>query len=868
MHHRVVELRCEYLENPLAVDNPNPRLSWKIASERPNCKQEAYQIQVASKTELFDVGNANLWDSGEVTGNQCLDVRYKSDQLQTTDQAYWRVRTKAFGEWSEFSETALWECAIVDRNRWHSKWISFPFAGDWTVSQPAQIVRKAFDLPQNRIYRARLHISAQGIIKPFLNGDWATDAEFLPGWTDYNHRIPYETIDVTNLLKTGRNVVGGVLGDGWHCGQVCWFGRNQYGSYPIGLLRLSIEFEDREPMLIGSDATWKAAECAIRSNDLIQGESFDGSKLWSDAWKAEFDDSEWQYARAASLGQVQLTSRSSLPCRVTEKLKPIEVIEVSKTVRIYDFGQNHTGNLELSTGDSSISELTIRHAEILDSNGEMYIENLRAAKATDSVSNLGSNQRWNPQFTFHGYRFAEIESKSPQEFLESVTSRVIHSDMKRTGWFSCSDPLLNRLFENIVWGLRSNFLDVPTDCPQRDERLGWTGDAQVFASTAGYIYDVAAFFENWLEDVNSATSDSGIYPNIAPNLLELGQGAPGWADAGILVPFSLFQTYGNTEHLSNCLPTMERYVRTILKSNSDGLWKNLRSHDFGDWLSIGEETDKTLIATAFLINNMRLLSFRAGINLLREWRVSMEAFEREFMESGRLKHETQSGYALTLAFRIGKPKTWPSMAHRLAQIIEENGCQIATGFLGVSHLLPVLSEFGYFDLCYKLLMRKEFPSWLYPVTHGATTIWERWDGWTEEKGFQDPGMNSFNHYAYGSVGEWLFEHIGGIQPLTDHHGFSHFRLAPTPGGDLAWAKVRFDSRYGTIRSDWNYGLDGFSWEIEVPPNTSAEVLLPPLESKANWQLDGNTLRTKVSNFGGSKRSSVLLNSGIFRLSTR
>jgi alpha-L-rhamnosidase len=868
MHHRVVDLLCEYLENPLAVDCPNPRLSWKLLSDRPNCKQEAYQVQVASKTELLDVGNSNLWDSGEVPSNHSLDIKYEGETLQSTDQAFWRIRSKAFGEWSDWTEAALWECAIIDRNRWHSMWISFPFSGDWTLKQPAQIVRKEFILPQSRIYRARLTVSAKGLVKPFLNGEWASDAEFLPGWTDYNRRIPYETIDVTKLLNPGRNVIGGLLGDGWFCGQVCWFGRNQYGNYPMGLLRLSIEFEDREPMLIGSDSTWKSAESGIRSNDLIQGECFDGSNSFVEALSAEFDDSNWQNVRAASLGQVPLVPRISPPCRVTERLEPVEILEVSETRRIYDFGQNHAGNLELSAGDIKISELTIRHAEVLDSAGELYVENLRAATATDTVSNLDATQHWCPQFTFHGYRYAEIESSDPDEFPTTITSRVIHSDLKRTGWFSCSDPVLTRLYENIVWGLRSNFVDVPTDCPQRDERLGWTGDAQVFASTAGYIYDVGAFFENWIEDVISAAAHSGIYPNIAPNLLELGQGAPGWADAGVLVPFSLFQTYGNTDHVAKCLPTMERYVRTILKANPDGLWKNLRSHDFGDWLSIGADTDKTLIATAFLINNLRLLSLRAGINLLPEWRSSMEVFEREFMEKGRLKHETQTGYALILAFRIGHPKTWPATAAHLARLIETNGNQISTGFLGVNHLLGVLAEFGFFDACYKLLLRKEFPSWLYPVTRGATTIWERWDGWTEETGFQDPGMNSFNHYAYGSVGQWLFEHIGGIQPLTDHPGFSHFRMAPTPGGDLAWAKVRFDSRYGTIQSDWKYGLDGFSWEIEIPPNSSAEVLLPPLESNCAWLLDGIPFKTRNSNYGGSGRRSLILNSGKYQLSSQ
>lgn len=776
----------------------------------------------------------DLWDSGEVAGNP-LDLVYQGRILEPTEAAFWRVRLRAGEEWGPWSEPSFWEAGLLSNPRWHAKWIAASDPGDWTQARPVTLLRHRFEIPPNPVSRARLSFSAHGLILPMLNGHAATDIRFAPGWTDYGKRIQYDVEDVGALLHPGANVLGAYLADGWACGQVCWFGRNHYHMFPAGLLRLSLEFQDREPMLITSGPEWTWAHSGIRHSDLMQGERFVAGIEDPDWLDPDFADEHWQRVRAMSLGQTPLVARVGPPVRVHERLEPVDVQLKDPSRMIVDFGQNHAGIVELAIPPGA-GKLQVRHAEILTPEGELYTENLRSAKAADAFEGDASAV-WSPSFTFHGYRYAEISGYAPGQVPHEIYSCVLHSDMERTGWFECSDARLNRLFENVVWSTKSNFLEVPTDCPQRDERLGWLGDAQVFAPTASYLFDVAAFMTKWMDDVRDGVSADGIFPNVAPQIHELVEGAPGWADAGVIVPWTMFRFFGDRGGLEAAFPSMERYVGTVLRENPDFIWRHRRSHDFGDWLNVDDETDKALLASAFLIKDLDILA-RTAAHLddpsMEGWQskaeAAREAFLAEFSDGGMLRSDTQTAYALAISFGIGHRERW---GERLNELVSQRG-GLSTGFLGVAHLLPALDRVGKLDAIHLLLQNDAYPSWLYSVKHGATTTWERWDGWTEEKGFQDPGMNSFNHYAFGSVGEYLMGGVAGIRVLE---GPLNLMLKPNPFVGLTYAKARWDSRRGTIRSEWTYESGVFDWTFETPYGIDLSIELPATPPGTSWTLE-------------------------------
>jgi alpha-L-rhamnosidase len=793
-----------------------------------------FQIQAASSLQLLRA-EPDLWDSGTVDSSENRFIRYAGMAPQPAQSVYWRMRCQGADGWGEWSSAARWKMGLGSNWRWWSRWMYAPSAGDWTQPQPVTAFRKAFQLDRP-ISQAWLHISARGLIQTHVNGSRTSSTCFIPGWTDYHKRIAYEAHDVTDLLRAGENVLSCLLADGWYSGQLCWFGRNHYGQQPAALLRLAIAFESGEPVVIASGDGWRCSPSGIVQADIIQGEHWNATAFKEDWRSQDFDDSHWSPSLSSPIGPVPLVPRKGPPVRVVETLEPKSIEALPSGKLIVDFGQNHAGALALQAS-RPIEELSIRHGELLTEAGELYTENLRGAAQLDRATGMDAGDTFAPQFTFHGFRYAELEGIAPSD-IQSLTSRVVCSDLERTGWFECSDPRINRLVDNAVWSLKSNFIDVPTDCPQRDERLGWMGDAQVFAPTAAYLFDVGAFLSKWMDDVCDGASAEGIFPNVAPQVAELVDGAPGWADAGIAVPHALLQFYGDVPTARDCLPAIVRHLQAILDANPRGLWTERRSHDFGDWLSMGEETDKRFLATAYLY---RSLCQAEAMSEACDWPLPQSlrgassrvknALVETFFEREDLREETQTGYCLSLAFGFApNPKR---AGERLANLIRQNRGKLSTGFLGVSHLLPALSASGHADLAFDLLFQTEFPSWLYPVERGATTIWERWDGQTDA-GLQDPGMNSFNHYAYGSVVEWLFSGVGGIRPIE--HGFHSIELRPHIdfGKRMNWAKTSFESPHGRIVSNWNWTDTQLIWEFEIPVQVNASIVPPQLEEGWNW----------------------------------
>ena len=538
----------------------------------------------------------------------------------------------------------------------------------------------------------------------------------------------------------------------------------------------------------------------------------------------------------APRGPAQLVGTRDPAVRVTQQIKPVKMTRSAPGVYIVDMGQNMVGVARLRVAGAAGTQVQLRFGEMLNPDGSLYTANLRSARATDTYICRGAGvETWNPRFTFHGFRFVEITGFPGEPTLDAITGLVIGSDIPQTGTFECSSPLVNQLQRNIDWGQRGNFLSVPTDCPQRDERLGWMGDAQIFARTATYNRDVAAFYSKWLQDVEDAQAPDGGFPDVAPRMVDLNNGAPAWGDAGIIVPWTTYQAYGDREVINRHWNAMERWMNYVTRANPDGLWLNRRANDFGDWLSIGADTPKDVLATAYYAYDAHLMAQMARatgrVQAADRYDALFDriktAFNNAFVTAdSRVKGETQTAYLVALHFDLLPQNGRAAAANRLVNDIRAKGNHLSTGFIGVGYLCPTLTATGHNDVAYQLLLQDTFPSWGFSIRQGATTIWERWDGWTPDKGFQDVGMNSFNHYSLGSVGQWLFSDVAGIATDPAYPGFERVIIHPQPGPGLTFARATYDSVRGRIVSDWKQSPGAFSLRVTIPANAAATVTLP------------------------------------------
>nr|WP_183601165.1 glycoside hydrolase family 78 protein [Paenibacillus phyllosphaerae] len=839
------QIRCEYEQNPIGLGCGKPRFSWKLDSDAPYVLQTAYQIQLAASAAALEEDRL-LWDTGRIDSEQSILAEYEGPELQSGQRYYYRIRIwDNKGRESKWSETAYFEMGLLAISDWQASWITpDPNAID-PDSEEAFMLHKAFPVA-SAVAKATIYATSLGFYELELNGERVGDLQYAPGWTSYRHRLQVQAYEVTRQLRAGeKNAIGAMLANGWYKGNIGF--NNQvkvYGDTRALLLQLHIEYTDGSSEILASDDTWQAAKGPIQMAEIYHGERYD-ARLELSGWsQGDFDSSSWKDTAILQHPFDMLVMQENEPVRITERIAPIELLQTPAGDTVIDMGQNMVGRLHLRLDLPAGTVIKLEHAEVLDREGNFYTGNLRSAKQTVEYICRGGGESYEPRFSFQGFRYVRV-SGWPQDTplaLDRFTGHVIHSDMPTTGSFECSHPLLNKLQENIVWGQRGNFLDIPTDCPQRDERLGWTGDAQVFIRTAAFNYGVAPFFAKWLRDLKADQREDGGVPFVVPHILDDNSfSSAAWGDAAVICPWVVYQCYGDKRVLEEQYGSMKGWVDYIREQGSDPYLWNTGFH-FGDWLGLDAKdgsyigaTPRDLIATCFYAYSTGLFVKTAEVlgrtNDAAEYgelyRNIVAAFTREFLTpSGRLAAHTQTGQVLPLMFGLVEGDVRERLARTLAEYVEEQKNHLTTGFVGTPYLTHVLTENGLHDIAVKLVQQEEYPSWLYSVRQGATTIWEHWDGIKPDGSFWSDDMNSYNHYAYGAVGDWLYRAVAGLDMDEAQPAYKRILFRPRPDSQLEFAKASYESVYGTIRSEWRKEKDGsVHYEFEVPPNTTATAIL-------------------------------------------
>ncbi len=836
----VSHLLTENKPNPIEVEEQAPRFSWQLTATQRNTMQTAYLIQV------WEAGNKKntVWNSGKIMSDRSVYVPYAGKALQSGKKYNWSVQV-----WDNHvalpatSEAGSFQMALLQNTDWKAKWIEPGYTED-SVMRPSPLFRKQF-AANKKIVSATAYITAHGLYEAQINGKRISDAYFTPGWTAYQKRLQYQTYDVTSLLQKGVNAIGVTLGSGWYRGVIGFSNnRNVYGKDIALLFQLTITYSDGSTEQVVSDDSWKSSTGAIRYSEIYNGETIDAREEKNGWALPGYDDSKWSVVKTATHPMNVLVATYNEPIRRKEVFQAKRIITTPSGEKVIDFGQNLVGWVTLKVKGKTGDKIVVSHAEVLDKTGDFYITNLRAAKAQDTyILKGGEEEIFEPHFTWHGFQFIKLEGYPGELKPENFTAVALYSDMPTTGTFTSSHPLVNQLQHNIEWGQKGNFLDVPTDCPQRDERLGWTGDAQAFSRTAAFNMNVHNFFAKWLKDVEADQLPTGSVPFVVPNVLGVGAaGSAGWADAATIIPWNVYLAYGDKKVLENQYNSMKAWVGYMQNNSTDHLWN--KGFHFGDWLfyrphddNDGKSavTDKYLIAQCFyaqstqlLINAARVLGKTEEVNsyemLLKNIKT---AFAKEYLTAtGRLVSSTQTAYVLALNFDMLPENLRAQAAERLSANVKDYGNHLTTGFLGTPYLCHVLTRFGYVDLAYKLLLQETYPSWLYPVKMGATTIWERWDGIKPDGTFQVPSMNSYNHYAYGAIGDWMYRVMVGLDTYEDGTGYKHSKIQPHIGGGFTNAAASLQTYYGKLSNSWKVAENKLVMDVEVPVNTNATLFVP------------------------------------------
>lgn len=880
-------LKVEYGHKPLGIDAEVPRLSWRSNAGVRNAQQSAYQIQVAGSEAALESGNL-LWDSQRQRSDQSLFIPYRGPTLESGQQVFWRVKVwDQHDNASNWSHSASWEMGLLKPADWVADWIKPAGPVNEAEQRPVAHLRTTFEV-DGEVASARLYATAMGVYAMELNGQAVGDEVLAPGWTSYHHRIQYQTHDVAALLKQGKNAIGAMLADGWYRGYLGWDSkRNHYGNETALRAQLHIIYTDGRIVVVGTDRSWTVStDGPWRSADIYNGEIYDARRALEGWSTADFDATHWQDAALHEAKPVALIAPQGPAVKRIEELPPTSISQAPNGEIVVDMGQNLVGWVRLQAQGTAGTEIVIRHAEVLDEKGNLYTDNLRGAAQTNRYILAGNDsETYEPRFTFQGFRYVGIKGYPGKLNANDISAVVLHSDMATTGNWKSSNALLNQLYSNISWGQRGNFLDVPTDCPQRDERLGWTGDAQVFAPTAAFNMDVAGFFAKWLADLAADQKDDGSVPDVVPSITGPGQGVAGWADAATVVPWAMYRAYGDESLLRRQLESMASWVDYVTtQADDDLIWRP--GWQYGDWLApqfndvfapYRAITGTDLIATAYFAHSTHLVAQAAEALGYKErakryhelFTKVREAFRSEFVTpSGRLAYETQTSYVLALDFELLPEADRASAAARLAADVQSRGNHLTTGFLGTPALTRVLSDYGQTEVAYDLLTQTTYPSWLYPVKFGATTIWERWDAVRPDGTFQSPEMTSFNHYAYGAVGNWMVNVVAGLDQSADSLAYKRLHVHPQPGGRLMSASASLATPYGPAASAWSFDGDRFTLAVTVAPNTSAQVYLPMAAGLAVTESDVPLQQTDgIRSIGESGSDLVLeLGSGNYKFS--
>ncbi|MGT2801779.1 family 78 glycoside hydrolase catalytic domain [Streptococcus henryi] len=815
---KLYDITIEYQTEPLGLAVKLPRFSWKLASDQNDTVQKAYQVIVSN-------GDSLVWDSGRVASDQSILIEYAGADLE--DETNYQVKITVEDNHGEIAEAVTqFTTGISDPQNFVAEMIGHDF--DASVTAPP-IFKKAFSLDK-KVKKAMVYVTSQGVYELELNGQKVGQDYLAPGWTSYNKRLQYQIYDVTEQLSES-NELAVTVGQGWYAGIMGFEMKNHhYGDHVGAFLQLNVTYEDGSRESIATDETWSVETGAIKSSEIYLGETIDSYQpqiLKGNVLVLPFD-------------KTTLVAQENEPVRITERREVVADFIAPNGERLLDFGQNMTGWVELKVKGKAGQKLVVEHAEVLDKDGNFYKETLRQAVSVDTYICDGTEQVFRPHFTFHGFRYIRITGFEDAD--ANFTACVLHSDMKQTGTFTTSNPKINQLQSNIRWGQRGNFLDVPTDCPQRDERLGWTGDAQVFSWTAAYNYNVAPFFSKWMKDVAADSSLEKGVPHVVPDILG-SYSSSAWSDVAVVVPWVVYQVYGDLRVLEDSWTVMHEWVDYITNHAEDnGLW--MSGFQYGDWLALDKEesadrtgaTDKYLIANAYYLYVTDLVSQTAQLLGKEKEAVAykelydkvLAAFQDEYYtKTGRIVSETQTGAILSLYFNLARPEDRERILKTLVTNIENHKNHLATGFVGTPYINHALSENGAHDVAGTLLMREDYPSWLYAVNMGATTIWERWNSIKPDGTFDESGMNSLNHYAYGSIGYWLYRKVAGINQTSP--GYKTFAIKPLFVKGMDEVTATLETPYGEISSHWICRNGQIIVDVTVPANTTAQLYLPEKE---------------------------------------
>jgi len=842
-------LLTEYLKNPVGIDITHPRFYWKLYSEQQNQVQTAYQILVASTPALLTEKKADMWNSGKIESANSIHVEYAGKALQSRDACWWTVRVwDKNGKPSKWSKQAYFEMGLLSPEDWKAEWIKTSINFD-EYSYPSPMFRKEFYIGKN-VRKARVYISSLGLYEMKINGKRVGDYLLTPGFTSYDYRNQYQVYDVTSMLNIGNNAIGIILGNGWYRN----FNLNRGNMAEKKLqdlmliFQLEIVYDNGIKEIVCTDSDWKSATGPILMTSIYDGETYD-ARLDKEGWtSAEFNDNIWQGVEVVKRGKETLVATNNEPVRRIKEIKPVKVIYTPEGDTVLDMGQNMVGWCRLRVNCPRGTTITLRHGEVLDKLGNFYTESLRTAKQTISYTCKGGGvEVYEPRFTFQGFRYVAVSGFPDNVMPEMVTGIVVHSDTESNGHFNSSDSLLNRLYSNISWVQRCNMVDVATDCPQRDERCGWGGDLQLFAPTAIYNRFMASFYTKWLKDLNVEQEANGFIPCTVP--FRMGPVFPvtGWSDAATIIPWLLYRRYGDTRILKEQYQRMKDWVEYMRRNSEKGErfeWSQNIQY-YGDWLAFksdgprgrryaGSYTDTDLLATLYFYHSTGIVQKSALVlgnekdaleYLALQDKIS-NFFLREYVTStGRISPNTQTAYALALSFGILKEDLTEAASNKLVENIRNVG-HITTGLMGTAEICHALSDHGLIEEAYRLLLCKDYPSWLFMVRMGGTTIWERWDSMRPDSTFQLPHMNSFNHPALGSIGNWLYTTVAGINTDPEIPGFKSIVIKPFPGGTLRSVEASYKSLYGNIRSEWKIEENRFKLTVEIPVNTTATIFLP------------------------------------------
>jgi len=818
--------------DPLGFHDPTPAFSWKLPV--------GVERQTAYCLEVRDLQNqAMAWDSGWVESGQSVLVPYGGKPLASRQRLAWRVRFRDGNETdSGWSETATFELGLLSAGNWKAQWIR-PETEPDPAREPVAWLRRKFSVSGN-VERARLYVTARGVFEVSLNGARVGSDHFANGWTSYKHRLDTLTYDVTKQLRAGGNTLCAKLGTGWFSGRLTWENlRNVFGPRPELLLQLEVAYADGTVEAMVSDENWEATfDGPVLSSSIYDGEEYDARKEVS-GWGG--------VAVNPDPGSARLIPKPFIPVRATETLVVKKITEPEPGRFVFDLGQNMVGWAKLKIPVEKDQAVTIRFAEMLNPDGTIYTANYRSAKSVDTyVPAETGTVEWEPSFTFHGFRYVELSglpavAKPSIDWVEGI---VLHSDLPRLGTFESSHEKLNQLQSNIVWSQRGNFVDIPTDCPQRDERLGWTGDAQVFCPASMFNYDCHAFWKSWLGSMRDDQFEDGRVPHVVPDVLWKGD-SPGWMDAATFIPWEIYVRTGDADVLVENLEMMERLVGFYRSQSKDRLIGSGSTEEcggFNDWLQpyaldAKGDTPVDLLTTAYYARSTQILADAAQVlgkdaearRCAEEAAGIRRAFAKHYFDgNGKLRNtpETQTAYLLSIAFDLIPAELQEKAADHLVRLVHDAGDHLRTGFLGTPYIASVLDRTGHADLAYAVLFKETYPSWFYSINQGATTMWERWNSYSHKDGFGNVEMNSFNHYAYGAISQWVVERIAGLAPDPAHPGYKHFFIRPVIGAPLDWASAELETPYGKASSGWKREGGEIVMEVVVPPNATATIEFP------------------------------------------